>query len=275
MRVLTRLRKLAFYLRELRNWPAVAAMHVTGRPVRRLRLRDGHVIHLLDPRHEIWAFDAIYRARCYDVDFPGLPTDGTVVDLGANVGIFTLLAATRLVPNGRVLAVEANPECARLLEQTTSGCRNVTIWCGAVGGTGLLWLAHDSLSASIFRSHDAVRAVDAAAIPIEQVLRFDARIDLLKANIEGAEYPTGHMVVLDAGGTARFRALADSRVMLVGGAPLDGPRFIWWNFVASSHERIERAKDDWAAQRFPRVPGETEFIPLPESREPPPKGQPL
>ena len=89
MRVLTRLRKLAFYLRELRNWPAVAAMHVTGRPVRRLRLRDGHVIHLLDPRHEIWAFDAIYRARCYDVDFPGLPTDGTVVDLGANVGIFT------------------------------------------------------------------------------------------------------------------------------------------------------------------------------------------
>ena len=96
-----------------------------------------------------------------------------------------------------------------------------------------------------------------------------------RIGIEGAEYPTGHMVVLDAGGTARFRALADSRVMLVGGAPLDGPRFIWWNFVASSHERIERAKDDWAAQRFPRVPGETEFIPLPESREPPPKGQPL
>jgi redox-sensitive bicupin YhaK (pirin superfamily) len=97
-----------------------------------------------------------------------------------------------------------------------------------------------------------------------------------KIGIEGAEYPTGHMVVLDPRGTARFRALADSRVMLVGGAPLDGPRFIWWNFVASSHERIERAKDDWAAQRFPRVPGETEFIPLPESREsPPPKGQPL
>jgi redox-sensitive bicupin YhaK (pirin superfamily) len=98
-----------------------------------------------------------------------------------------------------------------------------------------------------------------------------------KIGIEGGEYPTGHMVVLDTGGTARFRALADSRVMLVGGAPLDGPRFIWWNFVASSHERIERAKDDWAAQRFPRVPGETEFIPLPESREtaPPPKSQPL
>ena len=98
-----------------------------------------------------------------------------------------------------------------------------------------------------------------------------------KIALGGAEYATGQMVVLDPGGGAEVRALADSRVMLVGGAPLDGPRYIWWNFVASSRERIERGKQDWAAQRFPRVPGETEFIPLPESRpdEPPPKGQPL
>jgi hypothetical protein len=98
-----------------------------------------------------------------------------------------------------------------------------------------------------------------------------------KITLEGAEYASGQMIVLDAGGTVLVRASADSRVMLVGGAPLDGPRYIWWNFVASSRERIERGKDDWAAQRFPRVPGETEFIPLPESREsgPAPKGQPL
>jgi hypothetical protein len=95
--------------------------------------------------------------------------------------------------------------------------------------------------------------------------------------LDGAEYPTGQMIVFDAGGSTGIRALADSRVMLVGGAPLEGPRYLWWNFVASSRERIERAKDDWAAQRFPRVPGETEFIPLPESRENarPPNGQPL
>jgi len=53
-------------------------------------------------------------------------------------------------------------------------------------------------------------------------------------------------------------------MMLVGGAPMDGPRYIWWNFVASSRERIDRARDDWAAQRFAKVPGETEFIPLPD-----------
>ena len=52
--------------------------------------------------------------------------------------------------------------------------------------------------------------------------------------------------------------------MLFGGAPLDGERHLWWNFVASTRERIELAKADWLAQRFPKVPGdEDEFIPLP------------
>jgi redox-sensitive bicupin YhaK (pirin superfamily) len=60
------------------------------------------------------------------------------------------------------------------------------------------------------------------------------------------------------------RAQAASRVMLFGGAPLDGERHLWWNFVSSSRERIEQAKADWAAQRFDKVVGdEQEFIPLP------------
>jgi hypothetical protein len=55
--------------------------------------------------------------------------------------------------------------------------------------------------------------------------------------------------------------------MLLGGAPLDGPRIVWWNFVASSRERIEAAKDQWQARRFASVPGDdVEFIPLPADR---------
>ena len=50
--------------------------------------------------------------------------------------------------------------------------------------------------------------------------------------------------------------------MLIGGASL-GPRFMVWNFVSSRRERIVEAEDDWVAQRFAQVPGETEFIPLP------------
>jgi redox-sensitive bicupin YhaK (pirin superfamily) len=67
--------------------------------------------------------------------------------------------------------------------------------------------------------------------------------------------PPGEEPLLSASGPAR--------VALVGGAPL-GPRFVWWNFVSSRAERIRQAAQDWAAGRFDPVPGETDFIPLPD-----------
>jgi len=76
---------------------------------------------------------------------------------------------------------------------------------------------------------------------------------------------TGVMAVLQPGAEVTIEAEEASRLMLVGGAPLDGDRHIWWNFVSSSKDRIERAKDDWRHGRFGKVPGdEREFIPLPE-----------
>ena len=59
-------------------------------------------------------------------------------------------------------------------------------------------------------------------------------------------------------------ALRNSRIMLLGGEPMDGPRHIWWNFVASSNERIEQAKEDWKQRRAGTAPGdEQEFTPPP------------
>ncbi|HVY40541.1 MAG TPA: pirin family protein [Polyangia bacterium] len=85
-------------------------------------------------------------------------------------------------------------------------------------------------------------------------------------------YPAGTMVVLNPG-TAQLRALGPTRLVIVGGAPLDGPRHIWWNFVASSAEQMEQASRDWRDRneaRFPKVPGdEHEFIPLPDHPPPP------
>jgi len=76
---------------------------------------------------------------------------------------------------------------------------------------------------------------------------------------------TGAMHVLEPGTLPLLRAVGGpARAMLLGGAPLDGPRHVWWNFVSSSRERIEQAKADWTAQRFGAVPGESEFIPLPD-----------
>jgi redox-sensitive bicupin YhaK (pirin superfamily) len=59
-------------------------------------------------------------------------------------------------------------------------------------------------------------------------------------------------------------ALAPTRIMLLGGAKLTGDRQVWWNFVSSSKERIERAKDDWKNRSFPIIAGDDiDFIPLP------------
>lgn len=78
-------------------------------------------------------------------------------------------------------------------------------------------------------------------------------------------FTAGQLLVLRPG---KELALAGGeyggRVMLLGGEPMDGPRTVVWNFVSSSMERIEQAKDDWKNQRFAKVPGETEFIPLPD-----------
>jgi redox-sensitive bicupin YhaK (pirin superfamily) len=73
----------------------------------------------------------------------------------------------------------------------------------------------------------------------------------------------GQLAVLEPGINVTLRALTPARTMLLGGEHFPTPRFIWWNFVASSQERIERAKERWERRQFPEVPGETEFIPLP------------
>jgi redox-sensitive bicupin YhaK (pirin superfamily) len=81
--------------------------------------------------------------------------------------------------------------------------------------------------------------------------------------IDGRNYGEGKLAVARTGSDVRLTAATASRIMVVGGEPL-GPRHIWWNFVSSSKERIEQGKRDWAEGRFAKVPGDDEFIPLPE-----------
>ena len=81
---------------------------------------------------------------------------------------------------------------------------------------------------------------------------------------DGVVVGPDRMAVQGARPASPLRARGPSRLILFGGAPLDGERHLWWNFVASSRERIEQAKADWSAGRFGVVPGdENEFIPLP------------
>jgi redox-sensitive bicupin YhaK (pirin superfamily) len=92
----------------------------------------------------------------------------------------------------------------------------------------------------------------------------------------GERFTPGRLLVFAPGRQIELHAPAASRLLLLGGETMDAPRHLWWNFVSSSRERIEQAKEDWKSGRFGAVIGETEFIPLPEaaassSFEQPPK----
>jgi len=79
-------------------------------------------------------------------------------------------------------------------------------------------------------------------------------------------FEAGQLLVLKPGKALTLQAsgTAPARLMLLGGEPMDEPRYLSWNFVSSSADLIEQAKADWKAQRFGKVPGETEFIPMPD-----------
>jgi redox-sensitive bicupin YhaK (pirin superfamily) len=123
--------------------------------------------------------------------------------------------------------------------------------------------------------------VDTFALTLYLDLRFDDRgtmtlpsIALERAiycvnsslRVGNVELPAQTLAVLNEGEEASIIANGTAQCVVIGGAPLDGRRQMWWNFVSSRRERIAQAAADWEAQRMGRVTGETEFIPLPERR---------
>ncbi|MEM6679504.1 MAG: pirin-like C-terminal cupin domain-containing protein, partial [Pseudomonadota bacterium] len=88
--------------------------------------------------------------------------------------------------------------------------------------------------------------------------------------VEEKTYEPGTLLILSRAQSVLVEAKGDARLMLFGGEPMEGPRYIWWNFVSSRPERIEAAKQEWRQGRFDTVPGdEEEFIPLPEDNTKP------
>jgi redox-sensitive bicupin YhaK (pirin superfamily) len=83
--------------------------------------------------------------------------------------------------------------------------------------------------------------------------------------IAGESFEPPRLLIFRPGDRITVRANRRARLMFLGGSALEGPRYLWWNFVSSRRERIEQAKEDWKSGRFAPVPTETEFIPLPQS----------
>jgi redox-sensitive bicupin YhaK (pirin superfamily) len=107
---------------------------------------------------------------------------------------------------------------------------------------------------------------DGAVFPVDATYA-ERAVYVLEGAVEiaGDRFEAGQLLILRPGDPHAVRAVGPARVMLFGGEPMEGPRWIWWNFVSSRLERIEQAREEWARGRFDTVPGdEAEFIPLPE-----------
>jgi len=106
----------------------------------------------------------------------------------------------------------------------------------------------------------------AGSIPIEAGA--DERAVMLvggKAELDGQPLDLFALYILRPGHEARLSSSSGARLMLMGGQAFTTPRHVFWNFVSSSRDRINQAKEDWKALRFPLIPGDDqEFIPLPE-----------
>jgi len=85
-----------------------------------------------------------------------------------------------------------------------------------------------------------------------------------KVEVAGDTFEGPRLMIFRPGDRITVKAVGAAHLMFLGGTAMEGPRYIWWNFVSSRKERIEEAKEDWKAGRFRQVPDETEFIPLPE-----------
>lgn len=104
-----------------------------------------------------------------------------------------------------------------------------------------------------------------ASVPLDAGYE-ERAIYVVSGEIEIAvdRFAEGRLLIFKPGDRITVRAVSAARFVMLGGAPMDGPRHIWWNFVSSRKDRIEQAKADWKTGRFEAVPGDTEFIPLPE-----------
>jgi hypothetical protein len=138
------------------------------------------------------------------------------------------------------------------------------LWMRLIAGRAYGEQAPVEVFSELFYLHAELAAGASLDLPEEHAER---AFYVVSGSIEldGAPCGPATMAVVKPQAAARIIATAPSRVMLLGGAPLEGKRHIWWNFVASTPERIERAKADWKAGRFPAVPGDGDFIPLPEA----------
>src|ERR1700739_3696601 len=132
-----------------------------------------------------------------------------------------------------------------------------------IAGTSFGISSPDNMTSPCF--YPEVAAAAGAHVPLDPdheergIYLVDGEVEIASERFEGPR-----LLVFRPGDRITVKAVKPTRMMFLGGDALEGPRHIWWNFVSSSKERIEQAKQDWKSGRFAHIPNEHEFIPLRE-----------
>jgi redox-sensitive bicupin YhaK (pirin superfamily) len=148
------------------------------------------------------------------------------------------------------------------------------IWMRLIAGEAFGLTSPVKTHSPLFYVHTVLEAGATLRLPAGHVERA-AYVAGGRVEVDGHDYVRGQMLVFSQGSDPVLKAKEASIVMLLGGEPL-GERYLWWNFVSSSRERIEQAKEDWKAGRIALPPHDhAEFIPLPEKQAPKPPSPPM
>ena len=131
---------------------------------------------------------------------------------------------------------------------------------------GELWGARAPTTTYAQTIYADIELAEGGAVPIDPAATERAvYLAYGDASIDGIEMEVSTLYILRPGITAILRSAGGGRIALCGGEDFATPRHVWWNFVSSSRDRINQAKEDWKAGNFPKVPGDDkEFIPIPE-----------
>jgi hypothetical protein len=183
--------------------------------------------------------------------------DGLIRDQG---GLMHGIQAWVALPDGQE---EIEPAFAHHPNEDLPVYESAWLKAWLIAGEGFGYTSKVKTYSPMVYAHWEMQPGARAGLPAEYPERA-AYIAAGEVEVEGRVWRAGQMLVFSPGETVMFKAETAASVMVLGGEPI-GPRHVWWNFVSSSKDRIEQAKADWLAGRFPLPPHDKdEFIPLPK-----------
>lgn len=189
-------RQAAWSVTNLQNWPSAIAGGLWRMPVGQIRFRNGLRLKVDSRSEELTPLYEVFSDRVYDRDFEDIAPDGTILDIGGNIGTFTVRAARDLVPRGRVIVIEPNPKCLVGIEENLRLNRlgNVRILHAAVATSGEYVVLHISGSSgggsTLFsaKNEKPRGTITAPALSGRNVLRLADAYELVKVDCEGGEF---------------------------------------------------------------------------------------